>query len=73
VVQQLINSSTKLIAPRADGLEIGVKEIDNIENSPIVNPEENYIFTHGESFSYRYGFHEIRCHPFIINIYIQLI
>ena len=29
VVQQLINGSTKLIAPRADGLEIGVKEIDN--------------------------------------------
>ena len=41
MVQQLINGSTKLIAPRAHGLEIGVKEIDNIENSQIVNPEEN--------------------------------
>lgn len=43
MVQKLINCSTKLIAPRADGLEIGVKEIDieNIEHSPIVNPEEN--------------------------------
>lgn len=43
MVQQLINCSTKLIGPRADGLEIGVKEIDidKIEKSPIVIPEEN--------------------------------